>query len=432
MSLTLEIVGPQAAQLGAAARKTFLKQGGSIGRASINDWVIPDAYVSGQHARVHFREGRYFLEDTSTNGVFIKNPGNRLPKGQQYPLQSGDRVFIDAYEIKVTIEGEEVSRPPSNPGAAFDMRADAKMDDNKSNGVIATVVLEKPRASAGATSEVNGIPVELTIPLPEPSDAIVDPAAMDQAAGFGLDHQEPLESPGVDFDPFGDALPEVNHAVNAAENMRTNNIAVSGEGSSAAAMPSIDIHALLASAGLNEASITPEFAANLGRILQVVIAGVMQLLQTREQARTEFGMRNTSYKKADNNPLKFSVNVEDALHNLLVKRNAAYLGPVDAFEDAFRDMRNHELATLHAMKAAFDGMLQSFNPDSLQVAFNKEVKQGTLWSGPIKLRYWELYRERYKTFTRNAEQCFHDLFADEFVKAYSAHLEKLKSGDDNS
>ena len=120
--------------------------------------------------------------------------------------------------------------------------------------------------------------------------------------------------------------------------------------------------------------------------------------------------------------------MEDVLHNLLVKRNAAYLGPVDAFEDVFRDMRFHELATLAAMKAAFNAMLESFSPDNLQFGFNKDVKQGAIWSGPIKLRYWDLYRERYKSVTKNPEQCFRDLFADEFVKTYSAHIEKLKVG----
>jgi len=125
MTLTLDIVGPQASQLGAAARKVFKAAGGSIGRAADNDWVIPDAYISGHHARIHFRDGRYLLEDTSTNGVFVKNPNNCLPKGEFHTLQSGDRVFIDAYEIKVTVvEPQVVSNSASplsdlfGPGAA--------------------------------------------------------------------------------------------------------------------------------------------------------------------------------------------------------------------------------------------------------------------------------------------------------------------------
>jgi len=199
-----------------------------------------------------------------------------------------------------------------------------------------------------------------------------------------------------------------------------------------AKLPALDMQALLASvnasvdAGDTSVSLNAIQSEQLSRILPVVIAGIMQMLQAKDKARDEFGIRHTSYKKADNNPLKFSVNVEDALHNLLVKKNAAYLGPVDAFEDAFRDMRCHEQATLEAMRAAFNSMLQEFNPENLQVVFNKEVKQGSLWSGPIKLRYWDLFRERYKQLARNPDQCFHDLFADEFAKVYSARFEQLK------
>jgi type VI secretion system FHA domain protein len=109
-----------------------------------------------------------------------------------------------------------------------------------------------------------------------------------------------------------------------------------------------------------------------------------------------------------------------------VKRNAAYLGPVDAFEDAFRDLRNHETVTMQAMRAAFNSMLDAFSPDVMQVSFNKVVKQGALWSGPIKLRYWELYRERYKDLTKDIDQCFRELFADEFVRAYTTQLDRLK------
>jgi len=443
MSLTLEIVGPQAAQLGAAARKTFLQEGGSIGRASVNDWVIPDAYVSGQHARVHFRDGRYFLEDTSTNGVFIKNPGNRLPKGQQYPLHTGDRVFIDAYEIKVTID-EENEIPASSRPSLFDAVS-------KQHSVVPTAAIEKAGKRGVHPDEVNGIPVESTIPLPEPSDAIVDPIALEKIEA--LESLNGSHQPEIDFDPLGDdAAPSNNRMaeelfappaldappprlpkspkskrVPAKSTLPLKNTeALPDPSPSITIKQAVDVQALLSAAGLNDTSITPELAETFGRILQVVIAGIMQMLQTREQVRAEFGVRNTSYKKADNNPLKFSVNVEDALHNLLVKRNAAYLKPVEAFEDAFRDMQYHELAMLEAIRSAFNSMLQTFSPDALQTNFNKEVKQGSIWSGPIKLRYWELYRDRYKSMTQDNDQCFRDLFADELVKVYSARLEQMK------
>ena len=65
--------------------------GGGIGRAHDNDWVLPDPlrYLSAHHARVQFRDGSYFLVDTSTNGVFV-NDGT-VPIGRRNHLSAAGR-----------------------------------------------------------------------------------------------------------------------------------------------------------------------------------------------------------------------------------------------------------------------------------------------------------------------------------------------------
>ena len=135
---------------------------------------------------------------------------------------------------------------------------------------------------------------------------------------------------------------------------------------------------MLTGAGLENVDVTPELAGSLGRILRVVVAGVMDVLRARQQVEDEFRMRMTRFRPADNNPLKFSANVDDALHNLLVKRNAAYLAPVEAFEDAFADLRNHQIAMLAGMRVAFESMLAEFDPDRLQEEFDREFKKSSL------------------------------------------------------
>src|SRR6185312_12439224 len=118
--------------------------------------------------------------------------------------------------------------------------------------------------------------------------------------------------------------------------------------------------AVLEGAGLQRAPVTAEFARSFGQIFRVVVEGVMDVLRARQQIKDEFRMRLTQFRAADNNPLKFSANVDDALHNLLVKRNAAYLEPVEAFEDAFDDLRDHQIAMLAGMRVAFESMLTQF------------------------------------------------------------------------
>jgi len=152
----------------------------------------------------------------------------------------------------------------------------------------------------------------------------------------------------------------------------------------------------------------------------------MDILQARQEIKDEFRMRMTRFKAADNNPLKLSANVDDALHNLLVKHNDAYLEPVEAFEDAFRDLKNHQLALLAGMRVAFESLLAQFEPDHLQEQFDRQIKRGQVFGMPARLRYWDLYRDAYQETAKDPESRFRKLFGEEFARAYEEQLELLK------
>jgi type VI secretion system FHA domain protein len=189
---------------------------------------------------------------------------------------------------------------------------------------------------------------------------------------------------------------------------------------------SLDFGAVLSGAGLDPANITPEVARQFGQILRVVVSGVMDVMRSRQQIKDEFRMQGTRVRRIDNNPLKFSANVDDALHNLLLKRNAAYMSPVEAFEDAFSDLRNHQIAMLAGMRTAFEAMLAEFDPDRLQEEFDRQLAKGLV---PAKLRYWDSYRERQQQAAKDPEATFRRLFGEEFARAYEDQLRALKSQD---
>jgi type VI secretion system FHA domain protein len=189
----------------------------------------------------------------------------------------------------------------------------------------------------------------------------------------------------------------------------------------------VDLRRVLEGAGLDPEDVTPEFARDFGQILRVVVGGLMEVLQARQSVKDEFRMRITQFRPVDNNPLKFSANVDDALHNLLVKRNAAYLKPVEAFDDAFDDLRYHQLAMLAGMRVAFEAMLQEFHPDHLQEQFDRQMKRGALLAVGSKMKYWDLYRDMHGELSKDAEQTFRQLFGDAFAKAYEDQLQRLKA-----
>ena len=189
----------------------------------------------------------------------------------------------------------------------------------------------------------------------------------------------------------------------------------------------IDLRSLLEGAGLDPDDVTPDLARNLGEILRVVVAGVMEVLRARHSVKDEFRMRITQFRPVDNNPLKFSANVDDALHNLLVKRNAAFLKPVEAFDDAFDDLRHHQLAMLAGMRTAFEAMLNEFQPDRLQEQFDRQIKRGSLLNVAAKLRYWDVYRDMHEELAKDPEATFRRVFGDAFAKAYEEQLKRLKA-----
>lgn len=526
MILLLEVTGPEAEKLGAAQRKEFHASGGSVGRLPDNSWVLPDPYVSSRHALIRYQGGAFYIEDTSTNGVFINSPDNRLVAGQPHALKSGDWIFIDPYEIRAVITAKDATPvgpghddpfglggsthqdpPYAGPGAStpqdphsgsygglFDQAAPYASaspleplipgtgDDvdplsllgfERKAGPTPNVPVASDLARGSVLSEHYQPPPARPVAPPAPSHGSLipddyDPLSADDPSGSGplprggapsprppVQRAERGPSPAPPSvpaaDPFaGPAGPGLQPPAAAQRPARVAAVpthepfpvpahgAAQGHGvaqghsaapahSPAAGRDVVGLEAMLVGAGLNGVAVTPELAHAFGEILRVVVSGVMEVLQARQRIKDEFRMRMTSFRPAANNPLKFSANVDDALHNLLVKRNAAYLGPVEAFEDAFDDLRNHQVATLAGVRVAFEAMLAEFDPDRLQADFDQQLKKGSLISVPGRLRYWDLYRDRFSGMVRDPDTAFRELFGDEFTKAYEEQLDRLKA-----
>ena len=402
MILTLQVVGARARDLGTANRKVFNGLGGTIGRLPDNDWVFPDPYVSGRHALIRYVNGTYFIEDTSTNGVYVNSLDHRLPKAQAHALRDGDRLYIDAYEIEVSIKEDPAHRSRRDPLA-----------DSIVNPLGAATRFKEDHTASLAMEDV------------EELDDSENIEAANATEWYGAQDIRPT-SP-----PIRTALASVAASTDRKPATRD----ASGAGAIAPAFKPVKtapsgqdrFETLLAAAGLEGVDASHEAAQLLGELLRSSVSGVMEMLRARERMKDELRMRGTTFKAAHNNPLKFSANVDDAFHNLLVKRNPAYLEPTEALEDAFCDVRDHQSAFLTAMRLAFEAMLARFDPDRLQEDFDRQLKKGSILGVPAKLRYWDLYRERYGDIAKDAEASFRTLFAEEFAKAYEEQLARLKA-----
>jgi len=500
--LILEVTSANASELGSTAKKTFGLDGGLIGRDRNSAWVLPNTKVSNRHAVISSQNGVFYIEDTSTNGVFINSSRSRLARGRPYALKAGDYILIDPYVIQVNIGGDtgDARDQPalSEPLPAFgggDFKLDDPFGDVGGAQAIAPEVTPHPESG----QEVDPLKLLDAGSSPRPAPRNV-PRAQDLDEGSALrgHYQPPAVAPDApapsmtdpfmipaDYDPLSpnsfhpgvrprprprevppapepprERAPEPPVAVDpppAPEPVSAppppppepepERPVASQPAPPVERLPPFDapppapmaqrarppadradsLGDVLAGAGLPADAITPELARNFGEILRVVVEGVMEILRARQEIKDEFRMRMTQFRPTDNNPLKFSANVDDALHNLLVKRNAAYLGAVESFKDAFEDLRNHQIAMLSGMRTAFETMMTQFDPDQLQEQFDRQIKRTSLFGGPAKSRYWDMYRDRQVELVRDPEKAFRKLFGEVFAEAYEEQLQRLRA-----
>src|SRR6186713_1853209 len=99
---------------GEASRQAFTEDGGTIGRAATNSLVLTHNKVSARHALISFRNGVFYIQDTSRNGISVNSLDNRLVRERPYALKSGDCILIEPYEIDVSIDAG-FDRPARQP-----------------------------------------------------------------------------------------------------------------------------------------------------------------------------------------------------------------------------------------------------------------------------------------------------------------------------
>jgi type VI secretion system FHA domain protein len=497
VNLTLEVVSANGQSLGPARRKVFGPEGGRIGRSGDCEWVLSNPYISRHHATVRCIGTTYYIESTGENGVAITTSQAMIPQRERRALKNGDRLFIDEYEISVTIGtgaveplmGGLMGFTPSNDPLA-DLAATARspvlsdplepahdeLDPLKQLGGArgpapgsqpppkwnhTPGVLDQfspppvPAAPAPSVAAPVGIPDDwdktsfgrASAPVaPPPAGGAQIPDDWDKTS-FG--RAAPQGSPQVPRPraaplplrpastptpaapppasavgaPASDAPPPAAAAPTRASVQPGSVARPTAPDNTGSAF---DLPSLLRAAGVDPATVPPDTAESLGRILRTVVQGTVQVLQARAEVKDQFRLALTRIATAENNPLKFSVNAEDALNALLGRRNPAYLGPVEAFEDAFDDIRFHQMAMLAGMRAGFENALKRFDPTRLQEVFDKRGKRGGLLQMSAKSRYWELYADEFREMTADPEEAFKRLFGEEFASAYEQQLQELK------
>jgi type VI secretion system FHA domain protein len=167
-----------------------------------------------------------------------------------------------------------------------------------------------------------------------------------------------------------------------------------------------------------------EISKTAGLLVRETMEGMMQVLSFRKKIKEEFRINVTTIQPIENNPLKFSANVDDAMENMFIKENNAYKEPIEAVREGFQGIAEHQVAVLAGMQSAFRGMLERFDPETLEKRFEKYKKTGLIQIGK-KRQNWESYKAYHAELAENPDNSFQYLFGHDFVQAYEEQMQRL-------
>jgi type VI secretion system FHA domain protein len=416
MALRLRVVSDHASRLGEQSSKLFGVHGGTIGRSTDNEWILPDPerYLSGKHARVDFRAGTYLLVDTSSNGTYVNGAQVPLGKFHDYLLKDGDYIRLGDYELLVSIDKSNDFPPEESAIVAYDGQSPSSAvrkstADDLGADLDLSQLLEPSDLSAASAAD-SGVRPRDAYGQPLPGRA--EPLEADAAATPWHMLTRPFKVEGLKADGL--------KAERSIPPGRPQNPALY-EGDFDAGLT-----AFCRGAGIDPGAVTSEARSAAlqlaGQLLREAVLGLMDLNQSRNEFRNRFRISPPA-NDGPESPLNFSRGVDEALVRLLTTLSTR-AGSVEAIRSNFRELKAQNTATLAATRAAFEEFLGRVDPTELAERFDRATKRGVFGS-QNKAKYWELYAEMFAGLAQRPADGFPHLFTETFAKTYEAKMRSL-------
>lgn len=408
------------------------RRGFDVGRAQHLDWTLPDPSrgISSKHCEVRYLEGAYWLYDVSTNGTFVNRSSRRVQS--PYRLGDGDQLEIGDYIISVMIEGEEPvveDAPASNQVSSDDLWRNP-------TGIASPPIdrrellppVEQDSRAADFLSRVVDMPGPIERSSPPGAGArAAPPAAPDPWAPTGLGRPQ-LATGQMPFDHGAVQRGEDPANRRPAPQRPYPTPAPAADRAPAPPLEQGQFEREFLRQFAHGANLPPdtfagrrgdEFAYELGVLMRIASANLMQLLNARAAAKTlSRSTERTMIQQTDNNPLKFMPSAEEAVRVMLSGKQPSYLEGRQAFERAFADLQVHQMATYTAMQQALKALLEDLEPQAITSAAGSS-KPSLL--GSSKAKSWETFCARWEA---KAGQYEHGML-DAFLMLFSEYYDRV-------
>jgi len=161
-------------------------------------------------------------------------------------------------------------------------------------------------------------------------------------------------------------------------------------------------------------------------MLRESIQGAQDVLIGRAKIKNEMHLDVTIIRAKENNPIKFSVNAQEALTKLLLSQDKGYLQPEAAIKEAFDDIKAHQYAVIAGMRTALLAVLKRFDPKKLEQRLQEDNPFAAHIPIHKQMKLWDSFERLYKDIEQEAEDNFYHLFGEAFADTYEQQLRNVK------
>jgi type VI secretion system protein len=491
MAIKLRVISDQYRDLGEQRSRVFGVNGGTIGRAPDNDWILPDSkrVLSGHHCEIEYRSGVFWLKDTSTNGVYINEAEDPAFTIGPIELQDGDRLRMGDYEVLVSLDSRidflpspseqsaTSSHAEANLGASLDLQSLLSPRDAEASGSLRMrnafgmkipreerktddeAVLEDeppqpPHSNDKPFASMATQPIRPSSPAP-PARAVPAAAPQSPTPSPGSGGTQPTSVPGAPpngaaghGDGSADAAPVADWALKTRQITRQElaEAVARRQGRIEQRERSVPFHqqagtwndlrsatqAFCRGAGIDASTLSHEAQAMLpllaGQLLREAVVGLTDILRARpETPGAATAAANGTPVGNSSNPLRTSTSIEQALQRLFESHGRLYGGPVDALRDVLQDIKDHDGAVQEASRAGLRTVLEQLAPGNIADQFEQGRARALAPGQDPRPKYWEHYGEFYRVLTQQSQDGLPHSFIEAFGRAYAQSRTELRA-----
>lgn len=429
-----------------ALHAVFSQRGGFIGSSSDATWCIQDlnGTIPEHAARILERDGHFTIEAISGAAIRINGAGSAIPENREVILSDKDLMRIGGLDISVAL-GDHIEDGTVTRQSSLDQMVGGEDGDAETS--IVTGSYKGTGRTDDVIDAVAADPLEIMNRTArrgrsvDPLDVLGEKKQLDEASG-----KKALPDPLMATQDASSVVQtadesDMHYASMPVQAIRKDAYGFDQiEGVAARMTPSTDplnevdhvaLRPLARKLGLQFGDLSPSDAeramSDIGGSLRAVLAGLNRIYRDLGTKSGNFPLATMHLHALEDNPIRFSTDVDAVLHAFFSKRGPVHLSAPSAIEESLDHLYEHQGATEAAIDEALDSVLAALAPRALERRFeaydpdfspvDDEAREAWCWrmykayyaemrserQRGLQMLFWEVFGQEYQTAMRRAE-----------------------------